>query len=47
MAMDNTWLRLLIGSGIVIALLSLGALEHVSSRIPVDQTLRAVTTLSK
>ena len=44
---NNTWLRLVIGSGIVIALLCLGALEFVSSRIPVDQSVTAVSTQSK
>lgn len=38
MAMDTTWLRVLIASEIMIALLSLGALEAVSSRVPTDHS---------
>lgn len=42
--MEHMWFRLLIGGAILIALISLAALEVLTSRMSVDQHFSAFTT---
>ena len=42
--MNDTWSRVLIGTGVIVAFLTLGALEMLTSRMPTDGSLSAQTT---